>query len=496
MNLPFPANLSTATGLQLRAARRQRGFTQRRLAEVTGLDLDTVANLEADRGTVNSLVRALTALGFVLDECGSLDLGLWLVTLRRQRGLSQEKAAILALLSKPTIIKLERGEGRLDSLTTLLAAYGAPLHIRAADADPVASKLSLEIHHGDAADVLKQFPAEHFHACICDPPYGLGQYPSSMIREVMRAWVEGRDYDFTKSRSLMRQDWDGGVPQPSLWREALRTLKPGAHLAVFASPRTADLTTMALRLAGAEVRDSIAWITTGGFPRGQSAGKMLAKRELRKRVRSGEPILLETPQRRYPGAGGRATPIAGHTLSAEKLLSLTPEAASVLENFSGMRSALKPAHQVIILARKPFSGALLDNAVAHGTGGMSVQAARYAIANGSTRYPANVISDLSELERYYFAPKVTAGEKDRYLPKPMRNTHPTVKPVALMQWLVRLLTEPGATVLDPFAGSGTTGCACALEQQRAFIGIEREQEYANIAKARIEGWAAAVKTEV
>lgn len=497
MNLPFIRDAETAPESQLRAARRLRKLTQRGLAEASSLDLDTIAGLEAGRGTVGSWVRALKALDFLVDGCGSLDVGPWLVKLRRQNGLSQEKAAISSGLSKPTIIKLERGEGRLDSLMTLLAAYRVPLQIRPVEEGSTAPKLPLEVHHGDAADVLKQFPDEHFHACITDPPYGLlASYPSAMVHEIMRAWIEGRDYDFSGSQSLMRQHWDGGVPQPTLWKEVLRVLKPGAHLAVFASPRTADLTTMALRLAGAEIRDSIAWITTGGFPRSQSVGKMLAKRALRERVRSGESIMLHGPRSRYPGAGGRATPIPGHSLSADEILALAPEAAPALKNFSGIRSSLRPAHQIVLLARKPFSGSLIDNVQAHGTGGLHVSAARHRVVtdDGTTRYPANVISDLPEMARYYFAPKVTADEKDRWLPKPMRNNHPTVKPIDLMRWLVRLLSEPGVSVLDPFAGSGSTGCACALEQ-RSFVGVEREKDYIDIARMRIKGWASAAVLE-
>lgn len=495
MNFPLIRDAETAPGSQLRAARRLRKLTQRSLAGAAHMDLDTIAGLEAGRGTVGSWLRALKALNFLIDGCGSLDISPWLVKLRRQNGLSQEKAAVASGISKPTIIKLERGEGRLNSLVRLLNAYGVQLQIRAVEEGSSAPKLPLEILHGDSAEVLRaKYPDEHFHACITDPPYGLlAQFPSAMIHEIMRAWIEGRDYDFSGARSLFRQDWDGDIPQPCLWREVLRTLKPGAHLAVFASPRTTDITMLSLRLSGAEVRDSIAWITTGGFPRSQSVGKMLAKRALRERAKSGEPIIIDSPMGRYPGAGSRAKPIAGHSLSSEEILALAPEAGAALERFAGVRSALRPAHQTIILARKPFAGSLLDNVQEHGTGGLIVSSARHRVADGTSRYPANVISDLPEMARYYFAPKVSYGEKDRYLPKSVRNTHPTVKPVALMHWLVRLLTEEGATVLDPFAGSGTTGCACALEQ-RAFVGIEREQEYVEIARKRVKGWATVAET--
>ena len=99
----------------------------------------------------------------------------------------------------------------------------------------------------------------------------------------------------------------------------------------------------------------------------------------------------------------------------------------------------------------------------------------------------NVLGDVSSDEPFFYAPRATSGEKDRFLPEGVKNTHPTVKPISLMRHLVRLVTKPGATVLDPFAGSGTTGIACTLEN-RSFIGIEAVDQYAEIARCRIQGW--------
>lgn len=88
--------------------------------------------------------------------------------------------------------------------------------------------------------------------------------------------------------------------------------------------------------------------------------------------------------------------------------------------------------------------------------------------------------------RFFYAAKASRAEREAGLEGhgTRANTHPTVKPIELMRYLVRLITPPGASVIDPFMGSGSTGCAAMLEGAR-FVGIEREAEYMNIARARI-----------
>ncbi|MGY0788060.1 DNA-methyltransferase [Azospirillum argentinense] len=156
--------------------------------------------------------------------------------------------------------------------------------------------------------------------------------------------------------------------------------------------------------------------------------------------------------------------------------------------WDGHRAALKPAHQVVVVARRPLEGLLLDNVMKFGTGTLNVNACRVQGEDGLNRYPANFVGDIGpEFEKHFFAPRATSGEKDRYLPPGMINTHPTVKPVELLRWLVRLVSVPGGMVLDPFMGSGTTGVACMLED-RKFVGIDMSDEYVEIAQHRIEGW--------
>jgi hypothetical protein len=175
------------------------------------------------------------------------------------------------------------------------------------------------------------------------------------------------------------------------------------------------------------------------------------------------------------------------------------------------RTALKPAWEPIVLARKPLVGTVAANVLAHGTGALNVEGCRVGDEGGTTRsgqapyaesgwrtghdvvplnagrYPANVLHDGSEdiadvlgnAQRFFYCAKASRSERGA------GNSHPTVKPVALMRYLVRLVTPPGGIVLDPFMGSGTTGVAAVLEG-RQFIGIESGAEYVEIAKQRIE----------
>lgn len=184
----------------------------------------------------------------------------------------------------------------------------------------------------------------------------------------------------------------------------------------------------------------------------------------------------------------------------------------------GFGTALKPAYEPILLVRKPLAGTVAQNVLAHGTGGINVDACRVGmrearplnrnagmgymgsdgqgavIDGGVGRWPANVILDeeagaiLGEQARFFYCPKASRSEREAWLKAPdgqRANTHPTVKPIALMEWLVRLVTPPGGLVLDPFCGSGSTGVACARLGVR-FLGLEMDPDYAALARMRIE----------
>jgi len=188
------------------------------------------------------------------------------------------------------------------------------------------------------------------------------------------------------------------------------------------------------------------------------------------------------------------------------------------KQWEGWGTALKPALEPITVARKPLIGTVAANVQQFGTGAINVDACRVGSVSG--RWPANLIHDGSDEvvrmfpgneSRFFYCAKASPSERSaglehrepatvsdgRTAPNdtayqrdqtPRRNIHPTVKPIALMCYLVRLVTQPGGTVLDPFLGSGTTGIAAALEGFD-FVGIEREPEYLEIAQARIAHWS-------
>jgi len=208
---------------------------------------------------------------------------------------------------------------------------------------------------------------------------------------------------------------------------------------------------------------------------------------------------------------------AGGNTGSKYVTAATSDEAKVWE---GWGVSIKPAHEPIVMARKPFKGALFKNVLKHGTGAVNIDACRIPTEDKLTRklgkttesdagwksvnrseiagkdggrVPANVILDeevgeildsqesKSKPARFFYCAKASKSEKNEAGP----NNHPTVKPVDLMQWLVRLVTPPGGVILDPYAGSGTTGVA-AVSEGFSFIGIEKCQEYVDIARQRIE----------
>ncbi|QQP88548.1 site-specific DNA-methyltransferase [Skermanella sp. TT6] len=254
--------------------------------------------------------------------------------------------------------------------------------------------------------------------------------------------------------SFMGKKWDYDVPSVAIWQECLRVLKPGGHLLSFSGTRTYHRLVVNVEDAGFDIRDQIGWLYGSGFPK-------------------------------------------SHNLKDE---------------WAGWGTALKPAWEPCVLARKPFGGTVAKNVATHGTGAINIDECRVPTEDNTTRFcnagtgnhknwrtgnhagvhgghasgrwPANVIHDGSDEvlgafsvfgdqsgtpARFFYNAK--ASKQDR-----AGSEHPTVKPVALMQYLVKLVTPVGGTVLDPFAGSGTTGEA-AVEAGMNVILIEREAEY-------------------
>lgn len=377
-------------------------------------------------------------------------------------------------------------------------------------------------------------------AVVTDPPYGLSKQPD--MNEVLRHWLNGDDYVHTGG-GFMGKTWDSFVPGPSIWKEVFRVLKPGGHLLAFFGTRTYDLGTLAIRLAGFEIRDQIDWVYGSGFPKSLDVSKAIDKAAGAERE-----IIGEHKNPAGNKAGGNSLNMSATGMP--EIAYITTPATDEAKQWQGWGTALKPAHEPICVARKPLAGTVAENVLQFGTGGMNIDDCRTELngdfkssANGrpsitglsdnydpSTanqpdtqgRWPANLIHDGSDevvsllpggSERFFYCAKASKSDRDEGVMLAMvtaaemtdrepdtdglnspragagrtsgaRNNHPTVKPTALMRWLVRLVTPPGGKVLDPFTGSGSTGKACAIEGFD-FIGFEMDPHYCEIAKQRI-----------
>ena len=394
------------------------------------------------------------------------------------------------------------------------------------------------IYHGDCLDELKKLPDNSIDSCVTDPPYGLSKEPD--IVEVLTKWLDGEDYHH-RGGGFMGKTWDSFVPGPSVWREVYRVLKPGAHVLCFAGTRTQDLMTISLRLAGFEIRDVIEWLYFSGFPKSMDVSKAIDKKLGAERKLIGL---------KYNKGRAKANVYAGQWNIESEFDKVTAPATELAQQWDGWGTALKPAHEPIIMARKPLDGTVADNVERWGTGALNIDGCRIRFDNfkavtgkggGILRYDG--FSSLEELKeaaergekcpngrdamktylRAIDAERVKPVEKEGRFPancvttepdaffskyfnvtppelckkaskrdrlstwdggQVEANRHPTVKPTDLMAWLVRLVTPPGGTVLDPFAGSGSTLVA-AKREGFSYVGIEQEAEYVEIAKARV-----------
>jgi len=416
------------------------------------------------------------------------------------------------------------------------------------------------LFHGDCLDVLRELADESVHAVVTDPPYGLSNTDPGHVTEAITHWTTG-DRAFLPSAGggFMGKAWDEFVPPPAVWDECMRVLKPGGHLLAFAGSRTVDLMALSIRLAGFDIRDSIAWLYSSGFPKSLDVAKAIDKTA----GFVGEVLRTQTVD--IGMQGGNMHTGRDRELAEREVRALSPEA----ELWSGWGTALKPAFEPIVVARKPLAGTVAANVLAHGTGALNIDASRIpgepVAAHGQTdgekvalgrgwqgyapgdaaatplntsgRWPANVVLDESQAavlddqapdtggsgrssgpslygatdsSAAYgaragvadgYEPRFYGGERggaSRMFPtfryeakaptaeRPVVDgvAHPTVKPLELMQWLVRLVTPKGGTVLEPFAGSGTTVEAC-LREGFDCIAIEREADYLPLIEKRI-----------
>lgn len=221
-----------------------------------------------------------------------------------------------------------------------------------------------QIIQGDALEVLKSFPDNSIDAVITDPPYGLSNHSPEEVTKILREWLMGNDVFVPNKKGFMGKSWDAFVPPPAIWKEVFRVMKPGAHLLCFAETRTADLMGISLRFAGFEIRDTIEWIYGSGFPKSLNIGKAVDKIQGNERKVTGEENRAK-PTYYSQNVGGKICKIDNITITKGT------------SEWEGWGTALKPAHEPIILARKPLSEpTVAENCLKWGTGGLNIDGSR------------------------------------------------------------------------------------------------------------------------
>lgn len=397
---------------------------------------------------------------------------------------------------------------------------------------------AVEIIHGDSREVLKAIPDDHFDSCVTDPPYALVSI-QKRFGKPGSAPAKGNDAYMRASAGFMGQQWDTGETafDPEFWREVLRVMKPGAHLVAFSGTRTYHRMACAIEDAGFEIREMHAWLFGSGFPKSHNVSKgidkaagatreVIRERYTAKRIKPGATVVREGGYGKqdisftatdtapatedaaaWQGWGTATKPALEPICLARKPLSEKTVAANVLRWGTG---ALNIDGCRVQGAKTPAPvGVFVGSSI----GPTGHNGARDSSADSLGRWPANVIHDGSE-EVIAAFPQTTSGTFSGHRNEPKTNgiyggfalqdeaghvgdsgsaarffytakadaddrlgsSHPTVKPVDLMQWLVRLVTRKGGLVLDPFAGTGTTGEACIREGMRAVL-IEREEKF-------------------
>ena len=358
------------------------------------------------------------------------------------------------------------------------------------------------LFNGNNMDSLKSLSDNSVDSVVTDPPYGL---------------------------SFMGKKWDHDVPSVEFWKEVFRVLKPGGHVLSFGGTRTYHRMVVNIEDAGFEIRDQIMWIYGQGFPKSHDIGKAVDK--------------IQGNERKVTGSKGSQI-TGGGQLNGNN----TRKEVFVTEGsseFEGWGTALKPANEPICVARKPISEkSVALNAIKYGTGGLNIDGSKVGTDKVSThtngnghlgkngiyndfkpqtgselregRFPSNVIMDqamgeeLGDQRKFFYCPKVSnpernlgldfmesqriegrdAGQDSRNVPfkigtNERKNIHPTVKPVDLMRYLIKLVTPKNGVILDPFMGSGSTGVGALIEGFQ-FIGMEMDNGYFEIAKQRIQ----------
>lgn len=348
------------------------------------------------------------------------------------------------------------------------------------------------LYLGDALEVLTSLPSNFVDAVVTDPPYAIKRVPANRYKRPAPQRPECHNTECVAGRvcgacqradtiakfatapmlGQQSQNWhatethsrgyaDNDPVQFQRWcelwlPECLRILKPGGHIVAFGGTRTWHRLVTAAEDTGFEIRDSLAWLYSTGMPKSLNVEKALTA--------------------------------AGNSHQAQA--------------WAGTGTALRPAFEPILLARRQPEGTMANNIATWNLGPLNLNTARTpAASNGPSRWPSNVHMDAQvathlnadtgqDPARAFWVSKPNQSER----PKIDDVSHPTVKPLDLMQRLIRLVTPAGGLVLDPFAGSGSTIEACMQENIRS-VGIERDENYIPLIQERVRRQATNVSVQ-
>ena len=480
-----------------------------------------------------------------------------------------------------------------------------------------------KLYEGNMLDMLEVIEPNSIDAIVTDPPYGLTSITKRVGKEGSAPIPFGKDGAFSRlDKGFMGKEWDGSGIEYNVeaWKKCFTVLKSGGYLLAFGGTRTFHRIACAIEDAGFEIRDTICWLYGSGFPKSMNIGLSIDKKN---------GVESEFVRFGVSGSTSKAFNLNDQQREAGTgVLAGEYEIRKAQNEWDGWGTALKPAYEPIIVARKPCEGSCVDNVLKYGVGGINIDECRIPTndtlthggnlgkqagddrtgkalgmfqegtentfeQNPNGRYPANVIltydeTDMEEVcggmpytesnggattmpdfidagaknvanggmnkvgynvgetatrkessyvapidsgsaARYFYCAKASQKDRDEGLEAfetkktgelqggrqegsagsimqnadgttrvnpyagtgaPKKNTHPTVKPCELMQYLIKLVTPKGGTVLDPFNGSGSTGKACMYENRERqanynYIGIELTPEYLPISDARI-----------
>ncbi|AFM04516.1 DNA modification methylase [Bernardetia litoralis DSM 6794] len=308
--------------------------------------------------------------------------------------------------------------------------------------------------HNKSSYTLEDIEDNSIDAIVTDPPYGI---------------------------SYQNNYWDKDLPSREVWENSFKKIKHGGFGLVFSSVRLMHRLMVDLEDSGFLIKDVLFWSYLNGMPKSRNVGLLIDKELGVESEKVGEYKYVQ---------GYKKEGADSYKTSKKYKLSPSSELGKI---YDGAGLGLKPAYEPIILIQKPLEKGLnvAKNVVKYGTGALNFEETRipYEKNEGKVghnphekgRVSSNIIrTDKQEdgYDKFFLVPKVRQHKDDF-------NFHPTLKPVELMQHLVKLTTFQDQTILDPFMGSGSTGVAC-MELKRKFIGYELDENYIEIAKRRID----------